>query len=357
MKSIIDDIDMNSNELSLCDKFLSESEIKKLVYQLSEPNTIRNLNLKGNNLNNASIGLLSNLLLKNQSLVTISLEWNQLQSNSIISFANSIEQNHTLQYLDLRNNNISDEGAIALANSLKINKSIRSIDLRWNCIGDRGILAFKEAILDRSPPLNLLYDGNDITEETYAAMQIYVGNTITTSQSFKHTTCSMSETKDTTFSKSITDDNYSGETVIKAQYEILQRELKSLRDDYINQEHEKFDMKRQLDLSASQITDLEQQLIRLGFQNKQYSNTINQLNEKILLLNDDKRNLVNKFDSERNNLSNNFKSQLLDKVSEISKLSSQCESYSIIITKLEVSLLIIYCYHNNNLILFIIARY
>lgn len=129
--------DFHFNGVNFSDCLLSEEACKVLLLGLMENKTIKQLNLKGNNIRSGGADVVGHFLKRNVSVQSFLLEWNSLGlwDSGMAAIAEGLAVNQILMYLDLRNNQITHEGAGQLANALKRNRTLKGIDLRWNNIG------------------------------------------------------------------------------------------------------------------------------------------------------------------------------------------------------------------------------
>ena len=134
-KAISDDFYFE--DVSFSDCLLSEEACKLLLLGLMENKSIKQLNLKGNNIRCGGAEVVGHFLKRNISVRSLLLEWNSLGlwDSGMIAIAEGLAVNQVLMYLDLRNNQVTHEGAGQLANALKRNRTLKGIDLRWNNIG------------------------------------------------------------------------------------------------------------------------------------------------------------------------------------------------------------------------------
>lgn len=129
--------DFHFDDVSFSDCLLSEEACKLLLLGLMENKTIKQLNLKGNNIRSSGAEVVGHFLKRNVAIRSLLLEWNSvgLWDSGMTAIADGLAVNQILMYLDLRNNQITHEGAGQLSNALKRNRTLKGIDLRWNNIG------------------------------------------------------------------------------------------------------------------------------------------------------------------------------------------------------------------------------
>ncbi|XP_068755458.1 leucine-rich repeat-containing protein 45-like [Montipora capricornis] len=168
--------DLYFEELNLCDCLLSEEASKILLRGLMENQSIKRLNLKGNNIRSGAAEMLGQFLKKNSSVRSLLVEWNSLGlwDNGMRAVSEGLAVNQSLLFLDLRNNQVSHEGASQLAVALKKNHSLRGLDLRWNNIGLLGGRELLEALKYNKGLIGLELTGNNIPQDIIQALSIAI---------------------------------------------------------------------------------------------------------------------------------------------------------------------------------------
>lgn len=325
---------ITSSDVTYIDKFLGDQDIGRLVDAIQTSSIdVKRIVLRGNCIGPNGADILSALLINQViNVYLLSLEWNQILSEGAIRIADALESNLSLAHLDLRNNNITDDGALSLSKALIGNKTLKVLDLRWNQITDKGMLSFREALLTRQPPLQLFYHGNLISESARVSLDIWSSGN------------DKSNDVDHVVDESVTV-QISTDITLKAQNEILTKELQELRAKYaVNQSHV-HDLTRQLESSAIRLTELEQSKIRNEFTIKGLDETIKQLKESMIIQQDDKRNLTNAWELERNTLLSDMKNVLVSKDSEILHLKGERDSAQDRLMKTEASSHMQYAIH------------
>uniref|UniRef100_A0A3B4XVT4 Leucine rich repeat containing 45 n=1 Tax=Seriola lalandi dorsalis TaxID=1841481 RepID=A0A3B4XVT4_SERLL len=156
-------------EVSLSDCMLSE-EAKVLLTGLFGNNTVKILDLKGNNLRSSGAEVLGKLLAHNKTLRLV-MEWNALGvwDEAFSLFCEGLASNGVLTHLDLRNNQINHHGASELALALKRNTALEVL-LRWNSIGLLGGRSLLEALQKNKSIVQLEMAGNNIPCDTLKAL-------------------------------------------------------------------------------------------------------------------------------------------------------------------------------------------
>ncbi|KAM6162972.1 leucine-rich repeat-containing protein 45 [Rhynchocyon petersi] len=161
------------SELVLRDCMLSEEGVKLLLQGLSSNSVLRLLDLKGNNLCAVGAEALGRLLRQNKSIQSLTLEWNNLGAweEAFASFCTGLGANTTLRQLDLRNNQVNHKGAEELALALKANHSLQHLDLRWNSIGLLGGRALVNCLPSNKTLWRLELAGNSVPGDVLRAVE------------------------------------------------------------------------------------------------------------------------------------------------------------------------------------------
>ncbi|XP_022621747.1 leucine-rich repeat-containing protein 45 [Seriola dumerili] len=165
-------------EVSLSDCMLSEEGAKVLLTGLFGNNTVKILDLKGNNLRSSGAEVLGKLLAHNKTLRRLVMEWNALGvwDEAFSLFCEGLASNSVLTHLDLRNNQINHHGASELALALKRNTALEVLDLRWNSIGLLGGRSLLEALQKNKSIVQLEMAGNNIPCDTLKALEQTTGH-------------------------------------------------------------------------------------------------------------------------------------------------------------------------------------
>lgn len=160
-------------ELVLSDCMLSEEGASLLLQGLCANTFLRLLDLKGNNLQAKGAEALGKLLRQNKSIQSLTLEWNNLGAweEAFATFCRALGGNPTLRQLDLRNNQISHRGAEELALALQANGSLQQLDLRWNNIGLLGGRALVSGLPSNRSLWRLELAGNNIPSDVLRAAE------------------------------------------------------------------------------------------------------------------------------------------------------------------------------------------
>lgn len=160
-------------ELVLSDCMLSEEGATLLLQGLCTNTVLRFLDLKGNNLRAAGAEALGRLLRQNKSIQSLTLEWNNLGAweDAFATFCRALAGNSTLRQLDLRNNQVSHKGAEELALVLKSHPSLQQLDLRWNNIGLLGGRALANCLPSNRTLWRLELAGNSVPSDILRAVE------------------------------------------------------------------------------------------------------------------------------------------------------------------------------------------
>ncbi|XP_020773844.1 leucine-rich repeat-containing protein 45 [Boleophthalmus pectinirostris] len=160
-------------ELLLSDCMLSEEGAIALLTGLIGNTSLKVLDLKGNNLRAAGAEVLGRMLAQNNSLNRLVLEWNALGlwDEAFSLFCEGLASNSSLKELDLRNNQINPQGASELSQALRRNNSLEMLDLRWNNIGLLGGRSLLEALQKNKCLVQLEMAGNNIPSDMVRALE------------------------------------------------------------------------------------------------------------------------------------------------------------------------------------------
>ncbi|XP_029383458.1 leucine-rich repeat-containing protein 45 isoform X1 [Echeneis naucrates] len=167
-------------EVLLSDCMLSEEGAKILLTGLLGNNTVKILDMKGNNLKSSGAEALGKLLAHNKAVRRMVLEWNALGlwDDTFSLFCDGLASNSILTQLDLRNNQINHHGASELALALKCNTVLEVLDLRWNNIGLLGGRSLLEALQKNKSIVQLEMAGNNIPSDILKALEQTTGHNL-----------------------------------------------------------------------------------------------------------------------------------------------------------------------------------
>ncbi|KAJ3111995.1 putative aminopeptidase npepl1 [Phlyctochytrium bullatum] len=160
--------------VSLADAFVGDDMVVLLAAALKTNETVRDLDLSGNNIRADGAMALAQMLKMNSTLERLSLEWNciGLWDSGPKSLADALSINRTLQHLDLRNCKIGPQSAICIAQGLSHNTTLRTLDLRWNHAGLLGGRAFIDALQHNTVVLEIELAGNEVPEDVVKTISV-----------------------------------------------------------------------------------------------------------------------------------------------------------------------------------------
>ena len=140
---------------------------------------IKFLELKGNNIHGEGVEHLAKLLRQNASIVSLSLEWNSLglmDTRSLAQFCESLSMNKSLKDLDLRNNQLTHTGALELCTALEANTALKTLDLRWNSIGLVGAKGLVQCLKKNHSLVQLQITGNNIPDDLVESIELKISH-------------------------------------------------------------------------------------------------------------------------------------------------------------------------------------
>lgn len=325
-------VDDRHPELCVIDKFLGPADVNELCERLKGSSYKKRVILKGNCLGSSGAVAMSSFLKENTSIQVLSLEWNQLGNDGAISLAKALETCSIVE-LDLRNNNIKSEGAAAIAKSIMINSTIVSLDLRWNQIEDAAALTFKEAILDRVPPLVLKINGNLLSADCASTIDKWLGR-----EDFQEEKISTSASSSSSGNRGGNSKReFTGVSAVAeaAQSTILQKETSLLRSQNTTLQGELRDLQRQLDTSAVRVTELEQQFLKEEHRSNHYSEQLKTANMRIAMQMEELKNLTQSWEMDRQEHMSEMKRVAAEKEEEIRTASQERDRAKAALAKTE----------------------
>ena len=234
-----------SDDLVLIDKFVGDEVTGELALLLKSDVNVKRITLRGNCIGAQGAMALAGMLEVNTTIVSVSLEWNQIGSAGATALAAALTKNRSISHLDLRNNGLGDDGASALANALRLNQTLTTMDLRWNVIGDKGALPFEEVIGRNEPPLTVQFAGNLMSSGIMGRLQ------------------GIEERRDEL--KEMKAYNPLEEADVhaaRAKSVILTKDVSDMQQHLEVAKSQREELQRQLNSSALQVTELEQQVLR-----------------------------------------------------------------------------------------------
>ncbi|KAJ1539912.1 Leucine-rich repeat-containing protein 45, partial [Cladochytrium tenue] len=166
---------------ALCKALETDCMVESLVladaFLGDDDQTIRSLDLRGNNIRCDGTLALAGMLKVNATLQSLRLEWNciGIWESGIRALADAVAGNAALAVLDLRNCKIGPRGAQSLAAALaKGTSALARIDLRWNNAGLVGARALAEAVKCNPRLLAVELVGNDAPEDVLKAIAAHL---------------------------------------------------------------------------------------------------------------------------------------------------------------------------------------
>jgi len=176
-------------QLILNDIFTNVSFNTALIFAFEKTTTLQKLWIT--NLDNNGMGVLADIMRKNESITLLSLSYNNFDSKGLALLVDALKENYTLQSLNLSyngisdigvieimpllrtslielnlsDNNISDYGAKVLSKGLT-NTILQKIDLSDNVIRDKGAMKLLESLKDNSLITEFYLNGNGIKDIT-----------------------------------------------------------------------------------------------------------------------------------------------------------------------------------------------
>jgi len=295
-----------SDELVLIDKFVGDELTADLAFLLKKNGNIKRLTLRGNCIGPQGAQALASMLEENTCLESVSLEWNQMGNAGALAMANALTKNHTLRSIDFRNNNIADEGAIALATSMRLNTVVTSIDLRWNVIGDKGGLPFEDIIARVNTPVTVLLSGNVISAQAMARLEGISERRVELEEMQNYDIIGEADAH-----------------VARRKGVLLEQDVTDLHQHLDLAKLQREELQRQLNASAVQITDLEQQVLREQFKNRQLDEDLGQTRRRMADMIDENRVSTAGWETERRDFTEEMKQIVREKEIEIRSLITE----------------------------------
>ena len=151
-------------ELDLSKNMIEEKGIKKLLEGIEFIFTLKKINLSDNNFN-GYIEEFSEYLCYNETIEELDLSGNFLNEDGIFLVSQSLITNKKIKIMKLSDNRIGNYGMKYISESLKINKVIEEIDLSSNRIDEEGAEYLSE-MLESNDTLNLIdFSFNEINSQ------------------------------------------------------------------------------------------------------------------------------------------------------------------------------------------------
>ena len=134
------------NELWLSNTGIGVEDCRALSQLLSSSTSLKELDIRCNNLPPEAVELVVSGLYQNSTLKKLHISDSHFSLQNTISLASVLMTNHTLLRLNLRRCNIESDGACQLANSLHTNDTLLWLSLWYNPVGVEGAAAFAEML-------------------------------------------------------------------------------------------------------------------------------------------------------------------------------------------------------------------
>jgi hypothetical protein len=127
-KPTITSVNLNGNKIGT-------EGVRALVQALSSADhPFPNINLAKNNIDDAAVSELTQVISSNTTVTSVNLANNKITDAGASRLADALKSNKNVLYVDLSNNNIGNDGAVAIEKLLKANQSIISVNLSNNKI-------------------------------------------------------------------------------------------------------------------------------------------------------------------------------------------------------------------------------
>ena len=111
---------------------------------------VTELNIRGNNIGDKSIALISTALQTNTTMTRIDITECNISDDGAESLARALTVNKTLQELNVRHNNISDTGIAHIATALRTSNTLKKISIGRDTATDEGALSLAAALTANS---------------------------------------------------------------------------------------------------------------------------------------------------------------------------------------------------------------
>ncbi|KAL3897800.1 MAG: hypothetical protein SGPRY_012972 [Prymnesium sp.] len=170
--STLTSINLSDNRVGLAG---ARSLCRRLQLELcgarsQENNTLAELNLKGNNLDDRAAVPLSEALRNSTSITKVDLSYNQFGEEAGKLFGEMLYGHSHLLDVNLKWNALKAKGGAAVAEGIKNNQVLNRVDLGWNGLGDKGTLAVGDMLSTNSSVTHLDVSHNRINLEGAVAL-------------------------------------------------------------------------------------------------------------------------------------------------------------------------------------------
>ncbi|CAF1309449.1 unnamed protein product [Didymodactylos carnosus] len=166
MKIISNEIKINSNwsSLSLTDNEITGEQVRYLCEALQTNTKVSTLTLNRNKLSDTGASFVAKLLLTNKTLTSINLSDNHITDEGIL-ISESLKVNTSLQSLSLWNNQITDEGLSSLIQVLKTSDNFQNLSFGANQITDKSVHLIIELVEISNKLTALNLNDNQISKD------------------------------------------------------------------------------------------------------------------------------------------------------------------------------------------------
>ncbi|XP_035828683.1 leucine-rich repeat-containing protein 74B isoform X2 [Aplysia californica] len=169
----ITELNVSDNKLNSC--------TEQLCQIIEQNDTLRKVNLSGNNFDDSSAEHIANLILCTTKLESLNLSHNHLGERAGILLGPAISENLCLKELDLSWNHLRRKGAMAVGAGVKSNVYMKKVNLSWNGFGLEGSLALMDALKTNNVLEELDISNNRITTEG----AVLIGKGLTVNETLK----------------------------------------------------------------------------------------------------------------------------------------------------------------------------
>eukprot|EP01029_Cantina_marsupialis_P017432 TRINITY_DN391_c0_g2_i2.p1 TRINITY_DN391_c0_g2~~TRINITY_DN391_c0_g2_i2.p1 ORF type:complete len:340 (-),score=82.11 TRINITY_DN391_c0_g2_i2:162-1181(-) len=151
-------------QLSLPANLLDDELLKELADGLRVNDTLVELDLSHNNLTSTGVAMLADVLRTDSPLMSLDLTDNLIHTEGGRHLGRALHENHSLLYLGLRLNRLQDEGGRMLIEGLAANQTLESINVSGNSLGTKAVAALGFT-LPSSHLVQLDLSCNDIADD------------------------------------------------------------------------------------------------------------------------------------------------------------------------------------------------
>eukprot|EP00752_Nemacystus_decipiens_P006959 g6244.t1 len=155
-----------SQEANLSDRFVGDEAVRQISDALASNCSKTRILLDRNCVGADGAAALGDMLKVNSCIKSLSLEWNNIGTyeQGIQRLADGLEVNGSLTSLVLCNNHIDAQGAACLARALRANSTLTELDLRWNEVGNGGARAIRDSLDTNRSLTSIKLSGNKVDD-------------------------------------------------------------------------------------------------------------------------------------------------------------------------------------------------